>query len=151
MSMLSTSSSFIDILSSMSMLSTSSSFIVSSSFISIVSNSSSFATVSPVTSRTCVSRPLSSSSAFVNFSVISLPPFAFKMSNFASGFIPFSHIVTSCNSKLSISLYSPYSSDFLSLFDIACPPILKERNVPFLIPLFISFAFSMSSLILITT
>ena len=73
------------------------------------------------------------------------------MSNLASGFIPFSHIVTSCNSNLSISLYSPNSFDFLLRFEIACPPILKERRVPFLIPLEISFAFSMSSRNLITT
>ena len=93
-----------------------------------------------------------SSSAFSSFSVILSPVFScFKMSNFASGLIPFSQIVTSCSSNLEISLYCPNSGfDFLT-FCSACPPMLKERREPFLIPLLISLAFSISSRSLITT
>ena len=65
--------------------------------------------------------------------------------------MPFSHIVTSWSSNLLISLYSPNSLWLFFTFCNACPPILNDLNDPLRMFLPTSFAFSMSSLSLITT
>ena len=92
-----------------------------------------------------------SSSAFSILLIFFTSFSCLRISNFASGFIPFSQIVTSCSSSLLISLYCPSSGWLFFTFCIACPPMLKLLNEPFLTPLPISLAFSISSLNLITT